>query len=108
MGQHLSLELRGATKPVGDVLRSREDTGSLADSLSVEPVDRAPRRPVDRVLSELAELGPVELVRLAKLMEQPDDLPGMAHSIRRELRRDDEVDRTPIGFRQVSEPPEQG
>ena len=59
-------------------------------------------------LAELPELGAIELVRLAELMHEPHALLGVAHDVRGELRRHDEVDRLPVRLGQVEQPPEEG
>src|SRR6185295_14498171 len=58
-------------------------------------------------LAELSELGAVELVRLAELVQQPHDLVGMTNGVRRKLRRDHEVDRAPVRLAQIEQPPEE-
>ena len=73
----------------------------------VETVHLAPQRARLGRLVELAELGPVELVGLAELVEQPDDLVRVAHDVRRELRRDHEIDRRTVGLLEVEQPPEE-
>ena len=68
----------------------------------------APRGALLGALAELAELGAVELVRLPELVQQPNDLVRMADRVRRELRRDHEVDRATVGLGQVEQTPEEG
>ena len=53
------------------------------------------------------ELRPVELVRLPELVHEPDDLVRVAHDVRGELRRDHEVDRPPVHFLEVEQPPQE-
>ena len=105
--KHLGGDARRALEPAGDVRRRREHLPRLAEALLVEPLHLAAERAVARGLGELPELRAVELVGLAKLVEQPHDLVGMAHAVRRELRRDDEVDAPAVRLRQVGEPPEE-
>ena len=65
-------------------------------------------RTVARSIADLAELpkvGPVELVGLAKLVHEPDDLVRMADRVRGELRRDDEVDGALLRLLEVEQPP---
>ena len=107
MRHHVGVDARRAREAVGDVLRGREDPPRLAEADAVEPVDLPAERAVGRRLGELAELGAVELVRLAELVQEPDDLVRVADAVRRELRRDHEVDRAAVRFGQVGEPPEE-
>ncbi|MBW8741036.1 MAG: hypothetical protein JF623_00075 [Acidobacteria bacterium] len=79
----------------------------LAERDPVEPLDRPPRRALLGALAELAELGAVELVRLPKLMQEPDDLVRVTDRVRRKLRRDHDVDRSPVRFVEVEQPPEE-
>src|SRR5207237_4328814 len=71
-----------------------------------EAVDGAAERPALRRLVELTQLGAVELVSLAELVQEPDDLVRVADDVGGELRRDDEVDRRAVGLLQVEQPPE--
>ena len=107
MGHHLGGDVRRAREAVGDVLRRGEDAARLAEADAVEALHLPAERPVGRRFGELAELRAVELVRLAELVQQPDDLVRMAHAVRRELRRDHHVDRAAVRFGQVGEPPEE-
>ena len=50
---------------------------------------------------------PVELVGLAELVQEPDDLVPVANGVRGELGRDHEVDRGTVGFLEVEQPPEE-
>ena len=52
--QHLGLEPGRALEPVGDVAGDREEPPRLAERDPVEPLDRAPQRPVLRVLRRTA------------------------------------------------------
>src|SRR5207247_3174810 len=94
-------------EPLGDVPRGGEDFPRLAERDSVEALDRAARCALLRALAELAELRSVELVRLAELVKKPDDLVRMTDRVRRELGRDDELDRAPVGLGEVEQPPEE-
>src|SRR5207244_7369744 len=73
---------------------------------AIEALNGPPRRPLLRALTELSERGAVELVGLPELVQQPDDLVRMPDCVGRELRRDHELDPTPVGFAQVEQPPE--
>ena len=53
----------------------------LAERKPVEPMHLTPQCALLRRLAELAELGAVELVRLAELVQQPDDLVRVAHHV---------------------------
>ena len=68
----------------------------LAERDPVQGLDRAPQRPVLRFFAELAQIGSVELVGLAELVQHPDALVRVADAVGGELRRDDEVDRRPV------------
>src|SRR5439155_14952874 len=70
----LGLEPQRTPEPVGDVARDRAEPRRLAERLAVEPVHGPSQRPVFRRLAELAELRPVEVVRLPELVHEPDDL----------------------------------
>ena len=59
------------------------------------------------VLAELPELGPVELVGLPELVDEPDDLVRVADRVGGELRRDDEVDRAALRLLEVEQPPDE-
>src|SRR5207244_7869572 len=67
----LRLEPERAPEPVGDVPRDRAQPRRLAERLAVEPGHCAAQRPVLGRLAELAELRPVELVRLPRLGHEP-------------------------------------
>jgi hypothetical protein len=105
--QDLGLEPERALEPRGHVRGDGEQLPRLAEGGRVEPMDRAPGRPVEGVLAELAELRAVELVRLPELMYEPNDLVRMAHDVRRELRRDHEIDSAAVGLLQVEQPPDE-
>src|SRR4029079_18952354 len=53
------------------------------------------------------ERGPIELVRLAELVDKPHALVRMADEIRRELRGDHHVDPAAVDFVEVDHPPEE-
>ena len=103
----LRVEPERGAQPVGDVLRDREALLGLAERSPVELVDRSSRRPVDRALAELRELGAVEVVRLTELVHEPDALARVAHGVARELRRDQQVDLAPLDFGQVEHAPDE-
>jgi hypothetical protein len=52
-------------------------------------------------------VGAVELVRLAELVDEPDDLVRVTDDVGGELRRDHEVDPLPVGLFEVEQPPEE-
>ena len=105
--EHLGLEPRRTVEPIGDVLRDREQAPGLAERRAIEPLDRPHGRAAERVLAELPELGPVELVGLAELVDEPDDLVRVADRVRRELRRDDDVDGPSLRLLEVEQPPDE-
>jgi hypothetical protein len=70
-------------------------------------VDLAARRAIDSALAELGELCPVEVVRLAELVNDPHALPRMADCVARELRRDEQVDLAPFDLLEVEHAPDE-
>ena len=106
MRHHLRRQPGRSLEPLGDVPGRGEDLPRLAERHTVEPLHRPSRRSVLCALAELAELGAVELIRLAELVQQPHDLARMTHRVRRELRRDHEVDCAPVRLVEIEEPPE--
>ena len=76
-----------------------------AVALEREHLRRSARSSADS--GELAELGAVEVPRLAELVQQPHDLARMAHGVRRELRRDHRVDRPAVRLLEIEQPPEE-
>ena len=76
-------------------------------SATVEALDREPGRAIVRRFGELPELGAVEVVGLAELVHEPDDLVRMADAVGGELRRDHEVDRPARRLVEVEEPPDE-
>ena len=105
--QHLGREPGRALDPVGDVARGGEEPLRLAERDPVQVLDRAPQRPVLRFFGELAQIGSVELVRLAELVQHPDALVRVPDDVRGELRREHEVDRPPVRLGQVEQAPEE-
>ena len=88
----------------------REVAKSLRASPSATRSSRCTSRRERAVLGrlgELAELGAVELVRLPELVQEPDDLVRVPDAVRRELRRDHEVDRAAVRLLEVEQPPEE-
>ena len=85
----------------------REEPRRLAERDPVELLHLPAERAVLGRLAELAELGAVELVRLPELVHEPDALVRVADDVRRELRRDDEVDPPAVGLVEVEQPPEE-
>ena len=63
------------------------------------------RRPTSFRVGEIAELGATQLVRGAMLVQQPRDLVCMAGEIRRELRRNHEIDRLSVALTQIDQTP---
>src|SRR5207249_5335764 len=103
----LGLQTRCTLEPVRDVAGRREQLPRLTERDAVEPLDRASRRSILGALAELAELCAVQLVRLAELVQEPDDLVLMPNGVRGELRCDHEVDRASVGLVEVEQPPEE-
>jgi hypothetical protein len=71
-------------------------------------VHRTARGSGGRVLSELSQLGAVQLVRLAKLMDEPDDLARVADDVGRKLRRDHQVNAATVDLLEVEQSPQKG
>ena len=107
MGQHLGREAGRPLEPAGDVRRRREQTRRLGERGAVELLHLTAQRAVLRRRTELPELRAVELVRLAELVHEPYPLLAVANDVRRELRRDDDVDPAPVGLLEVEQPPEE-
>ena len=74
VGHQLGLQTRRALEPPCDVPRGCEELARLRERDTIEPLHRTARSAVLRRLAELPELCAVELVRLTKLVQQPDDL----------------------------------
>ena len=96
-----------ALEPPGDVLRDREEARRLAKRYAIQFLHLPPHSTVLHRFSELAEVGAVELVRLPELVDQPHALLGMTHDVRRELRREHEIDLLPVRLVEVEHPPEE-
>ena len=75
---------------------------AFAERAAVE-LDLAACGPLDGL--ELAEVGAVELVGLAELVHEPHALVRVPDRVRRELRRDQQVDLPPFDLVQVEQPP---
>ena len=73
----------------------------------VQPVHCASRGAVERLLPVLAELGAVEVVGLAELVDEPHHLVGMANDVGGELRPDHEVDRAALHLLEVEQAPDE-
>jgi hypothetical protein len=101
----LRLEPERTLEAVGDVARDREQLPRLAERTAVELVDLAARGSVDGALAELAEVGAIELVGLAELVHEPHALVRVPDRVRRELRRDQQVDLPPFDLVQVEQAP---
>jgi len=82
-------------------------TAAKTVSRARDAVDGPPDGAILCRFGELAEVRAVELVRLAELVQEPDDLVGMAYRVGGELGGDDEVDRQPVRLGQVDEPPQE-
>ena len=107
MRQHLGREPGRALETAGDVRRCREEPRRLAERDAVESLHLPPQRALLRAGAELAELRPVELVGLTELVHEPDPLVAVTDDVRRELRRDDEVDRPAVRLVEVEHAPEE-
>ena len=107
MRQHFGNETGGALEPLLVVARGREQLPGFTQDPEVESLDGAPRGAILVGLRELSELGPIELVRLPELVQEPDDLVRVPHGVRGELGGDDEVDGLSVGLGQVDESPEE-
>src|SRR5207244_248635 len=79
------------------------DAPRLGESPVVGIDDEPPRRLALRVAMEVTELGAPEVVSLAVLVAEPDDLVRMAKVVGRELDRNHEVDRLPVHLAQVEQ-----
>ena len=104
---HLRVESGRALEPLGDVARRGEELARLAEGDAIEPLHRTASGSVLGALAELPEVGAIELVGLAELVQEPDDLVAVAHGVRRELRRNHEIDRAAVGFLEIEQPPEE-
>ena len=103
--ENFRVEAGRTVEPFADVVRGGEQLPSLAQNATVEGVNGTSRGPIFVRFAELPQLGAVELVRLAELVEKPYDLVRMPHCIARELGRDHEVDRPPVRLGQIDETP---
>ena len=107
MRQYLGDEPCRSLEPPGHVCGRCEEAGRLTERQPVELLHLPAQGPVLGRRPELAELGPVELVRLTELVDEPDALLGMPDDVGGELRGDHHVDRPSVGLRQVEHPPEE-
>ena len=106
--EDIGLQPSGAREPLRVVVRRREQRVGLAEGRSVKAMDRTPGGAVDRPLAELTELSAVQLVRLAELVHEPDDLPRVSNHVGGELRRDHYVDGRSVRLLEIDQPPERG
>ena len=106
--QHLRLETGRAVEPLGHVARDRE-AGAEPHRASCGRACGSPRTVARSNGSSpnCPSSRSVELVGLSELVNEPDDLVGMANGVRRELGGDDEVDRSALGLLEVEQPPEE-
>ena len=103
-----ALEPGRALEPVGDVARGGEELARLAERALVELLDAAADRALLGRLAELAELGAVELVRLAELVDEPDDLVRVADDVATGTwSRSRGRSRRPSASVEVEQPPEE-
>ena len=105
MVERLGLDPVEPRQPVCGVLRVREDLPRLPEARAVRFGDQlAPARVLGRG-GEVA-LGRAEaVVRLAELVDQPDDLVLVPHEVGGELHRDHEIHALPVRLRHVEKPP---
>jgi hypothetical protein len=94
-------------EPVGDIARGREQPRGFTECDAIELLHLAAERSVLGGVGELPERSPVELVRLAELVYEPNPLVAVPHEVRGELRRDHHVDRHAVGLLEVEHPPEE-
>ena len=106
--KHLGGEPRRRRDPAGHVLGDREEPGGLGESDPIQRLDLAANCALLRRVAELPERRSVELVGLTELVDEPDALVGVAHEVRRELRRDHDVDPLPVRLVEVEHAPEEG
>ena len=94
---------------LGEAIRGVRRVGkhpaALAQHLRVEVDQRSPQPHILIVVREVTVLGAAQLVRGAVLMNQPRNLVGVTHEIRRELRADHEVDGLAVRLTQIDQPP---
>ena len=105
---HLRGDSRRALQAVGDVAGGCEHLLRLTQGHAIEPLDGPARSTLLRALTELPELGAVELVGLPELVQQPHHFVRMSDCIGGKLRRDGELDRASVGFTQIEQSPEKG
>ena len=107
MWKHLGLEAGRRLEPRGDVARDGEEARGLAERDAVEVLHLPTQRALLRRVAELPERRPVQLVRLAELVDEPHALLGVAHEIGRELRRHHHVDSPAVRLVEVEQPPQE-
>ena len=107
MRKHLGVEAGRALEPPGDVRGRREQARRLREGDPVELLDLPAERAILGRRPELAEVGAVELVRLTELVDEPHALVRVADDVRRELRRDHDVDPAPVRLLEVEHSPEE-
>ena len=105
--QHLGHEAGRTLEPPSDVPGDRKQACGLSQRRPVERLHLSPQRTILGRGAELAQVGPVELVRLPELVHEPDAFLGMPHDVGGELRRHHHVDLLPVDLAQIDEPPEE-
>ena len=107
MRKHLGVKAGRALEPAGDVRGGREQPRRLREGDPVELLHLPAERTILGRRPELPEIGAVELVRLAELVDEPHALLRVADDVRGELRPDDDVDPAPVRLLEVEHPPEE-
>jgi hypothetical protein len=100
-------EARRPFEPARNIRGRREELRRLAQCQPIELLHPPPERTLLRRRAELSEVGAVELVCLAELVYEPDALFSVTDDVRRELRRDDDVDGPAVRLVEVEHPPEE-
>ena len=108
MVQGLRIEAVECLQPVRGVPGVCKQAPALPQRLPIEIDEGLSQPDVFVGVREIAVFGAAQLVRRAMLVNQPRDLVGMPHEIRRELRADDEIDRLAVALAQVDQAPRRG
>ena len=104
--EHLGLDLVEAAQAVRHVPRDGVDGARLGEGAAVHGADHLERLGVARLRGgEVAVGGAQQVVGLAELVDQPDDLVGMLDQVGGEAGGDHQVDPLPRRLLEVHQPP---